>query len=1263
MLRFELRDASSSKFWEIELNGASFTTRYGAIGAPGKSTTKNLDDDAKAKQAHDKLVSEKLAKGYVKIEESAPPARTSKKTSQRDRGADDIPPPPMSETRLSAGSNEPRLDWAPAIARAAAKQRDALESPAKPMGDAASLHEVIRNRLAKDQREKYCESGLARIKNGLAFAETFTPTVEYAIATYGGKGMPGTLSAEREGAALLLVPGSMMGCEAPEKVTEDLIDFWVAHSGLAFALEAFAMSLAPIGLVEKDLGEVKGEERSIYRRAIWLDDRDPAESFRKTTGFRYRNTIADQLAFRSDRTLRAHLRVASPTETAKAKAAALELRSSGDLFLRSFLSSVFLDPDWIELDLSERIKLDEKAMPSRSVAFTDVAFLHAPSVATLTAYFSRMSYAELPFATAHDDRHDPTNEQLPLSLALLDRYRESAVDPLVAIVMACVRHNVPAGLKELLRTLGYFSNSNKVVLAAMAVIAANQNFRPKKDDPCPLAIDCLRRSSTIAIPFIERAAKQSDAWAIDILEPFQRLANAAEATPPTPPAPTGSVTAKPKRSKKTMEVPVAAAKVVRGLPEIPFTERIRWEGDDKARWASGRPVLGIKQSVVDAARREADSGAPVRLRHSLGDLQGVDLAYYLAKARFDLVPVKEVFGADSVSGGLARNALGRADLDAIPGVLRLAHYEPKGALLPLSRIDSPKIALFMAQALSRTKAIQGIAKEWFLDSAENAAIGLIPIAVGEPSPERKAAEDGLRYLMTMDREELVREVAARYGNAAFEATLEVLGKDSADSTGTFRPPTFWQIDAFTQPERRAGGPLPRADVEALGAALFSGNASKITAIRETCTAPSLAAFAWDLFSAWRTGGAPAKESWALAALGHLGNDETVRQLAPLLRVWPGEGAHQRAVSGLDALTQLGSNAALLALHGIAETAGFPALQDEARAKMELVAKKRRLTVDELSDRLVPDLGLDSDCSRIVDHGSRQFRVGFDEALTPFVRDLSGGQLDDLPKPKKASATATSSSELWSSMKDDVRALSATQVVRLENAMVVERRWTPQDYGQFLVGHPILFHLVRRLVWAAFSSSGKVLSTFRVSKERTFLTVDDSDFQLPTTCGVGIVHPLALPKTDAADWLRVFTKERLSQPFEQLARKTYELDAKERTDKVLERFEERVVATKDVLRLQTRGWRLSSAEEGGVISCFYKPFTKDMIAGLRMVDGINVNSMRDTERNQTLGYVDFGGGVPASERARGDLDTIADVPKTIMSEVIRDLETLSGPHRR
>jgi predicted DNA-binding WGR domain protein len=62
--RFELVEGSSSKFWQISVDGAAFTVTYGRIGTAGTSKMTACASPAEAKAEADKLVKEKVKKGY-----------------------------------------------------------------------------------------------------------------------------------------------------------------------------------------------------------------------------------------------------------------------------------------------------------------------------------------------------------------------------------------------------------------------------------------------------------------------------------------------------------------------------------------------------------------------------------------------------------------------------------------------------------------------------------------------------------------------------------------------------------------------------------------------------------------------------------------------------------------------------------------------------------------------------------------------------------------------------------------------------------------------------------------------------------------------------------------------------------------------------------------------------------------------------------------------------------------------------------------------
>ncbi|MBX7207638.1 MAG: DUF4011 domain-containing protein [Verrucomicrobiaceae bacterium] len=63
--RFEFIEGGSQKFWEIGQTGCDMTVRYGRIGTNGQTQTKTFPDEARTTREVQKLITEKVKKGYV----------------------------------------------------------------------------------------------------------------------------------------------------------------------------------------------------------------------------------------------------------------------------------------------------------------------------------------------------------------------------------------------------------------------------------------------------------------------------------------------------------------------------------------------------------------------------------------------------------------------------------------------------------------------------------------------------------------------------------------------------------------------------------------------------------------------------------------------------------------------------------------------------------------------------------------------------------------------------------------------------------------------------------------------------------------------------------------------------------------------------------------------------------------------------------------------------------------------------------------------
>lgn len=680
--------------------------------------------------------------------------------------------------------------------------------------------------------------------------------------------------------------------------------------------------------------------------------------------------------------------------------------------------------------------------------------------------------------------------------------------------------------------------------------------------------------------------------------------------------------------------------VVKEFRVLEFERRVDWRGRTKPRtYFYDRPPAKTTPERVEAGLRRLRGSKSMNI-FEIDRVVDEAVLIFLAEApskvwsiyQDDLLPITARFG-----------------VKAVPGLIRLAKKRADLAAHALSFIVAPEVAPFMASVLEKKKAAK-YAKQWFEQYPDAAVRGLIPVAIGPHGSGRTSAESALRRLPR----KLVVEVATSLGDQVKGAVEEVLNLDPL----SLYPKKLPTLPKFAAPEllptvcTRSGATLPaEAVTELLTMLAFTPLDTPypgVPSLLQELSPESLAEFSWELFLGWLRSGAETKQQWAFQSLAHYGGDEGARQLTPLLRKWPGESAHQRAVLGLDILGEIGTDVALMNLHGIAQKLRFKALQTRAREKIAAIAAKRGLSTDELADRLVPDLGLDSMGSLQLDYGSRQFEVYLDEQLRPQLTS-NGKALKSLPKPSKSDDEVLSSTaqKRWRALKKDCKQVARGQLLRLERAMTFRRRWTPHDFRLFLVDQPLLYPLTRCLIWGLYKD-GELQETFRVAEDRTVARVNDEAFELSGEVEVGAVHPLDLDETQLMSWRQVWADYELLQPFEQLERQSYALADGEGESGRISRHTGKVVPAMTLLTLEDRGWRRAENYES-VVVCFEKDFGWAR-AELNFEPGLYLGGLRDSGE-QTIEDVVLRSNQTHQETPWRELEVV------LFSELVRDLEVL------
>ena len=592
----------------------------------------------------------------------------------------------------------------------------------------------------------------------------------------------------------------------------------------------------------------------------------------------------------------------------------------------------------------------------------------------------------------------------------------------------------------------------------------------------------------------------------------------------------------------------------------------------------------------------------------------------------------------------------------------------------LALVEAPEAALPMLEVQLGSKA-PAIAAEWLAAHPLHAAVGLTPAAMGHGKLAEAAREhlhtmrrNGLGSILSATKAHLTSEQGTWLQNEILDVVEETLPEvGHAELPGALQvalaevkasKPPGWLSVASLPPIKLQGKQLAAADIETVLAALKATQAGAgsplVSALKEHADRNSLDAFAWKLFDLWQGMGAPSKDKWAMGAIGRLGGDACVLKLTPLVRDWPGESQHARAVFGLECLRTIGSDTALMALNGIAQKLKFKGLKQKAQEMMEGIAQSRGFTREQLADRIVPDCGLDARGSRVFDFGPRQFRFVLGPEMKPLVRDADGKIRSDLPAPAKADDPDKAEAAVveWKLLKKTLREALKIQAERLEDAMITGRRWTAEEFQLLLVKHPLMVNLVRQLVLAAYDEAGTVTQTFRVTEDQTLADHDDEEIALPPSGRIGVVHPAHLDEALKSAWGQVLGDYAIIPPFAQLGRDICRPDPADLESTEITRYRgPKIPGIVMYGMLERSHWLRDTPADGGGFTQHSKHFPSAGLTAFIRYTGLSMGYFEEKQELEAVYFVP-GHIKPTWWGDHKDRLRIKDVDTVVVSEVLR-----------
>ncbi|EPP1404064.1 DUF4132 domain-containing protein [Klebsiella oxytoca] len=1159
---FIYQDDKSHKFWSVEQQENELHLRWGKVGSNGQSQIKVFADGAAAANAQQKLINEKVKKGYLPQETEA--AMTEANSS-----------PTLSSLWLA---DDAALTLPKEIAWEALSHRDRPGAPVT-MPEPPRLAEKLRSQA---RQIDVIDSQDCRAEWKIDIAQALAADLSGDI----------TLSPQRM-AVLLLPTIRPLTIRAPAFAKEhaSLLDEIVLTWGLEYATEVVVACLHLYHEAEKRNNYSTFHVKYTHRnKNLWFSDCEFELRLRKHLSLADKRTwqnCADKL-----------IAAIADTPADRQPLIALLLPERPDIAnnmaLRLGRMKHVPDREWLKLTVTDaqalaaiekcrwlRIFKEDRRWAATLLLDRGVAGLRrlAPyagqdGCADVLAQVNHPLAIKLLLAKANRAHQQmrlmQACKQWPAAaIAALAENIAGQANPLWRTQLLHLLHQHPQ-LAEPVAT--QISEPARAILGELrqenACFADNDELPPILVSPPWASKQKKNRQPVLALPALPLAAKMTpfipvsnNIWVYNHDEVMQKTAQISEATPEQ------------------------ALKLLGGRCSDETLQA--WQRGDYA--ALGAPRFDWNLSLLPGLKRQTG----LALWNTLTHAPHVGTAYPMAH-----------FGIDGLAGLV--NSVARQPKEALPVTLHFAATE----LAPL-----------IARAYCKLKTGRDIARSWLLKYPEHAITGLLPDALGKPGNAQSFARQALQLLVENGHADLIHQVAMRWQQPEVITALDALLNDDQLNTYPARRtplPTFYQPAFWTRPQLKLSGKMLSDEaLHHLGTMLRFPSVHEIypglKQVKDACTPQSLAAFAWDLYSAWIKADCPKQEEWAFIALGILGNDDTARNLTSLIRKWPGKSLYSRAAAGVDLLARIGSDIALMQIRAIAQKTPSPALQDHAYAVLDKIAAQRQLTPAELEDRSAPTLELNARGTLLLDFGPRQFSISLDDTWQLVVRNMAGERVSTLPEVGKKDdpALAAEAIQQFKILKEDARTAIPQQIRRLETAMCQRRRWTPANFRRYLVEHPLLRHLSQRLIWGVYSQQNQLLHGFRIAEDGSYSDINDQTFVLPSgDLLIGIPHIMEISVEDAAAFAQILDDYALLSPFRQLSRTRSALTPEERNATRLYRWDKQTCASGRVMGLTAKGWLRGAPGYENKINYLLKPLGEWTLV-LDLNEGFKAGMPHDT----------------------------------------------------
>ena len=304
-----------------------------------------------------------------------------------------------------------------------------------------------------------------------------------------------------------------------------------------------------------------------------------------------------------------------------------------------------------------------------------------------------------------------------------------------------------------------------------------------------------------------------------------------------------------------------------------------------------------------------------------------------------------------------------------------------------------------------------------------------------------------------------------------------------------------------------------------------------------------------------------------------GNYNQIVSMYDRIEYWHDNFKSSLASYIVPAIAMNGDKFALMIINNIIYMSKNKQLKTAAKESFKKAAECLGVPVDNLFDKVLPNLGFNIERNKIIDYGNRSFTLQLlSDAYLEIIDDDNHKILKELPEAEESDdkLKVEEAKRKFTETKNALEAIISYQTQKLKKVLLNGRKWDYQTFFEVFVENPVMQYFTLAFVWGVYDEEGKLIDTFRYMEDGSLSSIDEDLYELPKEVHsknyITLFHPVDAEEEYVKKWINQLELYEINQPIEQIKLERYILEERHVENNAMMAFHGKKISEKYIEEL-------------------------------------------------------------------------------------------------